>query len=347
MRLGLIARSDNTGLGSQTYELARMLNPDKILLINSYTFNQNKQYPERYEKFNKVTFSTKRFLSREEIALFLKKLDVVFTCETFYSPMFISVAERMGVKTILQYNYEFLDYLQSESLPFPTMLLSPSTWNLDDVKNKFNDKTKIEFLPPPTNSDNFKEVRSLNISKDHRRILHVAGKRADNDRNGTNTVIEMLKYSKEDYELVIKTQSEIDNKYKDSRLTIEQNNLDNRQDLYKNFDAMVLPRRYAGLCLPMNEALISGLPVFMTDISPNNFVLPKEWLIPSKKIGRFMTRTLLDIYEANPKHLGKTIDLYINKDKLSDKQKAFDIGYNNFSTDILKDKYNLMINSLK
>ena len=35
MRLGIIARSDNTGLGNQTRELVKMLNPDRILLIDS------------------------------------------------------------------------------------------------------------------------------------------------------------------------------------------------------------------------------------------------------------------------------------------------------------------------
>ena len=35
MRLGIIARSDNTGLGNQTRELVNMLSPDKILLIDS------------------------------------------------------------------------------------------------------------------------------------------------------------------------------------------------------------------------------------------------------------------------------------------------------------------------
>ena len=44
MRLGIIARSDNTGLGNQTRELVNMLNPDKIMLINSRFFNQNKHH---------------------------------------------------------------------------------------------------------------------------------------------------------------------------------------------------------------------------------------------------------------------------------------------------------------
>ena len=43
MRIGIIARSDNTGLGNQTKELIDMLKPDKILLIDSTPFNKNNQ----------------------------------------------------------------------------------------------------------------------------------------------------------------------------------------------------------------------------------------------------------------------------------------------------------------
>ena len=44
MRLGIIARSDNTGLGNQTRELVNMLNPDKILLINSLNSSEDYFY---------------------------------------------------------------------------------------------------------------------------------------------------------------------------------------------------------------------------------------------------------------------------------------------------------------
>jgi hypothetical protein len=108
---------------------------------------------------------------------------------------------------------------------------------------------------------------------------------------------------------------------------------------------MILPRRYAGLCLPMNEALISALPVFMTDISPNNKVLPEEWLFESKKIDELQTRTMLDVYGGNAKMLGKLVDDYYSLDILKLKNKAFDIGNNNFSIQSLKEKYINLINS--
>jgi hypothetical protein len=344
MRLGIIARSDNTGLGNQTRELVNMLNPDKIMLINSSFFNQNKQHPEWYSEYNCQT-TIQGFPNTNEISEFLKELDVVISCELFYNSKFVDLAKGRGIKTILQYNYEFLDYLANPKQTLPDVLVAPSLWNFEDVVNKFGDKTSVVHLPPPTDINLFSEARKINKNKTHKRLLHIAGKAAVKDRNGTNTIIEMLNYSIGDYELVIKTQSRLDIKCNDPRLTIDNSNPDSHQSLYEGFDAMILPRRYAGLCLPMNEALISALPVFMTDISPNNKVLPNDWLFESKKIDELQTRIMLDVYGGNAKMLGKLVDDYYGLDIPKLKDKAFDLGFINFSTDSLKDKYINLINS--
>ena len=345
MRLGIIARSDNTGLGNQTKELVNMLNPDKILLIDSTSFNKNKQHPEWYEKYSCIR--SNGFPSIQQIKMFLGDVDVVLSCETFYDQNFISFANKRNVKTILQYNYELFGHLSNPNLPLPTVLLSPSVWQIESIKKMFGGKTKIEHLPPPTDERLFNKIKENNLSKSHNRILHIAGKKAAKDRNGTETVIDMLKYSKADYELVIKSQSEIETNIKDSRLKIEVGNPDNREDMYDGFDAMVLPRRYAGLCLPMNEALLSALPVFMTDISPNNFILPAEWLVRSDSIGTIRTKVRLELFEADPRALAKTIDDYIAiKDKTPYKEKAYSIGINNFSPNVLKDKYLELISQI-
>jgi hypothetical protein len=339
MRLGIIARSDNTGLGNQTRNLVNMLEPDRILLIDSTPFNENKQHPEWYFGYDCITTS-QGFATREEIVRFLDGLDVVLTCESFYSSMFLSLAHKRNVKTILQYNYEFLDLVVDPNQRMPSILLSPSVWNIEQVEKVLGDLTKVVYLPPPIDPVAFSSQREINMSKTHNRILHIAGKFASKDRNGTSTVIDMLKYSSADYELVIKSQTPIETDYNDSRLTIDVSNTENHADLYSGYDAMVLPRRYAGLCLPMNEALMSALPVFMTDISPNNFILPVEWLIESKKIDRLLTRMTLDVYGADPIKLAKRIDDYVNNiDKEKEKKKAYDIGMQNFYVDTLKGKY--------
>jgi hypothetical protein len=338
MRLGIIARSDNTGLGNQTKELVDMLKPVKILLIDSTPFNKNKQHPEWYKDYDCIRSTG--FPTLQQIKLFLKDVDVVFSCETFYDQNFVRYAKKYGVKTILQYNYELFGNLAAPNLALPDILLSPSIWHIDHVKKLFGNRSRVIHLPPPTNPLTFSGAKEINMSKDHNRILHIAGKKAAKDRNGTNTVLEMLRYSKADYELVIRSQSEIETNIKDSRLTIEIGNPDNREDMYSGFDAMVLPRRYAGLCLPMNEALLSALPVFMTDISPNDHILPKEWLIKSSSLGTFRTKVRIELFEANPRELAYSVDNYINdENKNIQKQNAFNIGYKNFAPENLKDSY--------
>jgi hypothetical protein len=344
MRLGIIARSDNTGLGNQTMELVKMLNPDKILLINSAFFNNNKQHPEWYKGYT-VIETRKGMPKTSEIIEFLDGLDVVISCETFYHLELVDRAKKQGIKTILQYNYELFGNLAYPEWTLPDVLLAPSIWNLDLVVQKFGSKTKVMHLPPPTDQFLFNEARKINLSKDHNRILHIAGKKAAKDRNGTDSILEMIKYSKEDYELVIKSQTPLNVVCKDSRVKIEIGNPDNRQDMYTGFDAMVLPRRYAGLCLPMNEALMSALPVFMTDISPNNAILPDKWLIESHKIDEFKTKSMVDVYNADPDRLAKVIDKYVENDKkIKFKETALEIGLENFSVDKLKDRYIKIIN---
>ena len=338
MRLGIIARSDNTGLGNQTRELVKMLNPDKVLLIDSSPFNGNTQHPEWYQEYNCLT--TKRGMaSKEEVYEFIDGLDVVLSCEIFYNQSFMSIAKKRKVKTILQYNYEFLDNLFNPDLALPDILVAPSLWNFEDVVSKFGDIAKVVHLPPPTSIDLFANAKNINTSKTHKKILHIGGKAAVKDRNGTNTVIEMLKYSKSDYQLVIKTQTPLNIDCNDTRLVIDASSPDSRESLYEGYDAMVMPRRYAGLCLPMNEALMSSLPVFMTNISPNNKILPQEWLTDSKKIDNLMTRIMLDVYEGDAKMLAKIVDNYYESDIGIYKDQAYQIGLTNFSANSLISGY--------
>ena len=338
LKLGIIARCDNTGLGNQTRELVNMLKPERVMAINSLSFSKNKQYPDWYKDYD--CHYVRGFPKSLEIESFIKGLDIILSCETFYNKDFISIARRRGIKTVLQYNYEFLDNLQRPELELPDVLLSPSYWALEAITETFGGRAKVLYLPPPTSPEPFAGVRSKNTNKDHKKMLHIAGKAAHLDRNGTRSIIEMLNHSTAEYKMIIRTQSKLDLNTKDSRLSIEFDNVENRQDMYSEFDAMILPRRYAGLCLPMNEALMSGLPVFMTDISPNNKVLPGEWLVRATKTTEFKARTMIDVYEADPKLLAKLVDNYVNSsNKTEEKEKAFNLGYNNFSVDVLKDKY--------
>jgi hypothetical protein len=81
----------------------------------------------------------------------------------------------------------------------------------------------------------------------------------------------------------------------------------------------------------------------MTNISPNNKILPQEWLTDARKIDRLMTRTMLDVYEGDPEMLAKIIDNYYDSDIALNKSRAFEIGVENFSYQVLREKYQELI----
>lgn len=340
MRIGLIARSDRTGLGNQTRNLARMLRPDEVLLIDSFIFNGNEQHREMYAQYNTITVSG--FPTDAFIENWLKGVDVVITCEIFYNQNFVDIAKRMGVKTINQYNWEFADYLRQPELTLPDKLLSPSYWKLPEARRLWGN---VEYLPTPVFVDDFEWVREKNMNRSRRkRFLHIAGRPAVNDRNGTQDLLEAMRYSREDFELVIKAQTgTIVNKYNDPRITIDTSSPENEAELYYDFDAMILPRRYGGQCLPMTEALCSGLPVIMTDIEPNNILLPSHWTVESELSGQFMTRTSIDLYTVKHATLGMRLDFLAKADLAQDKKTAYNIGYREFSNYELETKWDDLI----
>lgn len=340
MRVGLIARSDRTGLGNQTRNLARMIRPDEIMLIDSTSFNGNAQHPEIYGQYNVTTIQG--FPDEAQVRTWLKGLDVAITCEVFYNMNFVDIAKQMGVKTINQFNWEFADYLRNPYLTLPDKLVSPSKWHFDEARRRWGN---VEYLPTPVFVDDYTEVKEHNIARDGRkRFLHIMGRAAMNDRNGTNDLIEAMRYSREDFELVIKAQvGDVVNKYNDSRITILHDDPDNEVDLYRGFDVMVLPRRYGGQCLPMTEALCAGMPVIMTDVSPNNEVLPPFWCVESTLTGKFMTRTWIEMFTVNHAALGDRLDFLARKDLRGEKINAYNIGYREFSNHELEQKWDKLI----
>lgn len=326
MKLGLIARADNSGLGIQTLEFYRHMQPDKTLVVDISALNHNPIFQDRYP-------DNARFISGfptdGAVREFLEGLNVVFIAESAYNPRFYDIARELGVKTANQYNYEFFDWF-AEGSSKPDMFIAPSKWHYADVNawiNHTNQHTGSNishvYLHCPVN----RELLPQRTIKQARTFLHSAGKSAAYDRNGTKTVIEAAKYLETDAQIVIHFQGEQGLAHQatmttaDYRILVDENNqknnitmtveeLANYSDLYAMGDVLLLPRRYGGNCLPLNEALSVGMPVIMTDISPNSGFLPNNWLVPAEPINKFSTRpsVIVDIYAADPKALAAKID---------------------------------------
>lgn len=333
---------DKTGLGNQTRALVEMLNPQKILVIDSSVFGKGQQYPSFYQHLN--AYKNLGMIKPTDGIRFMRDVDVILSCETFYSPTLINDAKRLGVKTILQYNFEFFANHENDKLPLPDVLVAPSLWRIEEAREKFGD---ITYLPPPTNEFRFGHNMAHNLSRTgKRRFLHIVGNKAVHDRNGTDDLIAAIKMVKDDFELHIKTQNPLDIDTSDPRIIVDTSNPQDETQLYYDYDALILPRRYAGLCLPMNEALLSGLPVIMTDIDPNNKLLPSEWLVKAQKKGKFMAKTEIDVYASSLQDLAKRVKWLCNTDLGVEKQKAYAIGHENFSFQALKPQYEELLRNV-
>lgn len=322
MKLGLVARADNSGLGVQTWEFYKAMKPAKTLVMDISDLNGNKVFLERYPDAQVV----KGILRAADIDEFLDGLDVVFVAEAPYNYHLYARARELGIKTAVQYNYEFFDWFAHPDYPKPDMLIAPSKWHYDDVQ-AWCDKNNVKhtYLHCPVNRD---LLKSREISQ-ARVFLHTAGRAAAHDRNGTISVIKASKYLETNAHIVVHFQGEqglahqrtmTTDDYKRlaeqegdlSKLTILCEELVAYQDIYAMGDVLVLPRRYGGNCLPLNEALSCGLPAIMTNIEPNNHFLPHEWLVEATKIDQFTPRTVVDIYDCDPQKLARMIDRFYN-----------------------------------
>jgi len=305
MKLGLWgARMDNSGLGMQTWEFYNHMKPDKTFVVDISMIEPNperrlKQYPERYPELREII---QGFPNESDMRNFLTGLDVVFIAESAYNMDFYRIARDMGVKTAVQYNYEFFDWYDGSIYANnpPDMFIAPSSWHYAEV-DEFCKKKEIAhvYLHCPVNRDKIK-LRHIDSALT---FVHIAGRPASHDRNGTYTFLNALQLAEGDLRGIVYTQdktleSEIHQEY--PSVDVRYNVVD-YTDIYKKGSVLVLPRKYGGNCLPMNEALAAGMPVIMTKIPPNSDFLPGEWLVGAVETDiEFAPRFKLPVYEADP-----------------------------------------------
>lgn len=340
VKLGIVCFANASGLGAQTRRLTYMLKPHRLLVVDSSGFSKNKE--QNWHWYDQFTgYKVHGFPTDFEIKKFLEGLTHVLVCENPLNFFLFSWAERMGIKTFCQSNYEFCDNLAHPHLPLPSKFLMPSYWMVEEMKSKFGED-RVMYLPPPLDMAEFKVARETNLARKGKvNFLHIIGTLAAHDRNGTLDLLKALKYTEAEFNLTIKSQHPLPEEYMvtDHRITYKVGNETENSDLYKDFDCLILPRRYGGLSLTTNEGLASGLPILMPDISPNNQLLPKEWLFEAAKTSQFMARVPIDVYSSDPHKMAEKIDWFVGQDIEALKLQAFQLAYDNFNQTVLKERY--------
>ena len=311
-RLGIIAQDINSGIGVQTQEYARWLKPNKVLITDLTSFHEAagknvKRYPERFSKFD--TRVTEGVPNLQDLEWLLKDIDVILIVETPINHNLYSMARERGVKTCLAYNYELLDKLHSEHahLPMADELWAPTMWHYLEMQQKAKEwGCKWRYMPVPVN----RELLPFKPSSKARVFLHIAGHPTFMDRNGTDIVLTAIPLVKnKNVQFLIRSQRELP-EIDDPRVVLIRGEVRNYYEAHSRGDVLLLPRRYGGLTLQLNEALSRGMVPIMPDISPQNGFLREEWLVPAHFHSKAVTRPEIDVYDIGPLDLAKKIDHY-------------------------------------
>lgn len=265
MKLGIVARSEDRGLGLQTWEACRHLNPDRVLLVEP----QPARWPlhrERYEPFDTTRVRWDgRTLHEDKVRRWLSGLDVVYTAESPYDERLPGWASDAGCAVVAHANPEMLADRTARNRWVTWW--APTRWRLQQLP------FGTRVVPMPVATDRFPPRPA---SDGPVTFVHSAGHEAQYDRNGTRLVAEAIRGLENlPCRLVVFGQ---DGGLPKFRLRSGSANFDlethpggvvNYWDQYQGGDVLLMPRRYGGLCLPVQEALAAGMAVVMTDTSPN------------------------------------------------------------------------------
>jgi glycosyltransferase involved in cell wall biosynthesis len=303
VRIGLIARADARGLGVQTKAFHDQMHPARTLVVDCPSLHP---LPIRTDWYPGATW-VHGLPTADDLDVFCEGLDVVYTAETGYGHALWDIAERRGVRTVLHANYEFLNLHDR-----PTVWAAPSPWNIDrwppgtvHLPVPVETERFPEFDPPPTASH----------------LLHIVGRptvdgHRDLHRNGTIDLLSALQHVASPVTVTLRCQQHgyLDNLISQHAippnvtLCVESGDTPDYWANYRGQHAMILPRRFGGLCLPANESIGAGIPVIMTDIDPNNTWLPRNWLVHAHYAGEFRAKQMVQTYRADEFALAAIID---------------------------------------
>lgn len=278
MKLGFFgARANNAGLGSQSWEFWRHVCPEATALIDYSHIDGKESFPERFAGDPGVTHFHGPPTNQEiEGWLDLEQPDAVVCMETPYNFHLYTACRSRKITTFNQYNFEFLRYFQSPELPLPDVLMAPTTWCLDRVQAYLGRRCWVRHLPVPTATDRFPDLTTTRV----RRFLYVSGYQLHADRNGTEALLRAIPLvGNQDVRFTIFSQHHLPG-IADERVTVINSNLLHYWDLYRHGDCLLLPRRYGGLCLPMQEGFAAGRPVVMPETPPNIGLCHPRCLFP-------------------------------------------------------------------
>ena len=256
-RIGLLGRMDDGGLGTMTWEFARHIHPERVLIVDLGHEGRGKGHIERYtDNCNEVGVSTSwPGFDAEAANWLLRDIDILYTAETFYWPEIQAMCTQRGIRTVLHSMPE----LHAPGLAADQIWV-PTTWEQERIPG-------ARYIPVPVALDRFESRQSERAEA----FLHIVAP-AMLDRNGTDALLGALPLINEPCEIRFRG---LDLELTNPSSPAAPRNLggkENYWEMTEDGDVLLMPRRYGGLSLPMQEAMARGMPIITTDLLPQ-----KEW----------------------------------------------------------------------
>lgn len=265
VRVGLIARGEDRGLGIQTWEWSRAMRPDATLLVDMGELGGG--FPIHHGRYSSnatvAAFDGIKFRDEQLVRAWLEQIDVAYTAETFYDTRLPHWCDEHDVRLAVHVNPEFWKW-QREQQAWPAMRWwAPTAWRLDTLP------ASTTVVPVPVPLDRWPAPAP---EREHPVFVHVVGHRAAADRNGTSLLLAAVQRMAGPFRLRLITQGQrlpVPTMAPGVHVELHTGGVVDYWRLYEDADVLVMPRRYGGLCLPANEAAGAGLALVMTDCSPN------------------------------------------------------------------------------
>lgn len=263
MRIGIIARAEDRGLGILTWEAYRHLPNARALVIDPGKWGQGfTQHFDRYPGQTLVHWDENQQLHEATCRAWLEVVDVVYAAETFYDPRFIGWARDAGVATVLHTMPELHHVNEAERVD---ALWCPTPWRMEHLPGS-------RLVPVPVAVERFAKNGAGHAKNGGPVgapvVLHVAGHAAMADRNGTKLVAAATAFIAPPVSVWTVSQDE------NVALSANGYRFPATRDYWRLYDlahVLLMPRRFGGLCLPIQEAMAAGLAVVTLDTPPHDW----------------------------------------------------------------------------
>ena len=266
LKIGFIARADNSGLGVLSYDFYKNLDFYKVLVVSA-------QYECRYERYdpNHTVICDKGVPTMQEARDFIKDLDLIFAIETPYQWNIFKLANDKGIKNVLMVMYEWTP--EKSLIPFaPDLYLCPT-----EVDYKALWQPKIQLSVPTS------EVKNRQITEAKTFVFN-NGHGGAIGRNSIAEFLQAIQMVKSNVKFLVHSQRPIEIEFNDSRLEIIAEELP-FEELWRHGDIYIHLHKYEGLSLPLQESFSAGMPAIVLDRPPYNQFISEKLLLKPDGLG--------------------------------------------------------------